>query len=62
MVKKGQPTPRLVSFRGLMQNVREASPPLSYVSPPGKKYTCCVTLRDIVWISVESKTVLDYLT
>ena len=33
-VKKGWATPRLVSFRGLKQNFRRASPPLSYGSPP----------------------------
>ena len=32
-VKKGWATPRLVSFRGLIQNFRRASPPLSYGSP-----------------------------
>ena len=31
----------------VFQNFRRASPPLSYVSPPGKKYTYCVTLRYI---------------
>ena len=33
-VKEGWATPRLVSFRGLKQNFRRASPPLSYGSPP----------------------------
>ena len=32
--KKGWDTPRLVSFRGLIQNFWRASPPLSYGSPP----------------------------
>ena len=36
--KKAWATPRLVSFRGLIQNFRWASPPLSYVAfPPGSK-------------------------
>ena len=36
-VKKGWATPRLVSFRGLIQNFRQASPPLSHGSPsPGE--------------------------
>ena len=30
----GWAAPRLVSFRGLIQNFRRASPPLSYGSPP----------------------------
>ena len=35
-VKKAWATPRSVSFRGLIQNFRRASPPLSYAeSPPG---------------------------
>ena len=34
-VKKGWATPRLVCFRGLIQNFRRVSPPLSYGSPPG---------------------------
>ena len=34
-------------LKGVFQNFRRASPPLSYVSPPGKKYTYCVTLRYI---------------
>ena len=35
-VKKAWATPRSVSFRGLIQNFRQASPPLSYAeSPPG---------------------------
>ena len=33
--KKGWATPRLASFRGLIQNFRRVSPPLSYESPPG---------------------------
>ena len=32
--KKGWATPRLVSFRGLIQNFRQASPPLSYAESP----------------------------
>ena len=41
--QKGWATPRLVSFRGLIQNFRQASPPLSYAeSPPGGRdwFTC----------------------
>ena len=34
-VKKGWATPRLVSFRGSIQNFRRTSPPLLYESPPG---------------------------
>ena len=33
-LNKGWATPRLVSFRGLIQNFRRASPPLSYGSLP----------------------------
>ena len=33
--QKAWATPRLVSFRGLIQNFRRASPLLSYESPPG---------------------------
>ena len=33
-VKNGWATPRLVSFKGFIQNFRRASPPLSYESPP----------------------------
>ena len=33
-VKEGWATPRLVSFRGLKQNFRRASPPLSFRSSP----------------------------
>ena len=37
--KKAWATPRSVSFRGLIQNFRRASPPFSYAeSPPG--FTC----------------------
>ena len=36
-VKKGWATPKLVSFRGLIQNFRRASPPLSYGTPPGTR-------------------------
>ena len=32
--KKGWATPRLISFRGLIQNFPRPSPPLSYWSPP----------------------------
>ena len=32
--KKAWTTPRLVSFRGLIQNFRRACPPVSYGSPP----------------------------
>ena len=36
--KKAWATPRLVSFRGLIQNFSRASPPLSYAeSPPGPR-------------------------
>ena len=35
--KKGWAMPRLISFGGLIQNFRRASPPLSYGSPPGSK-------------------------
>ena len=37
--KKAWATPRLVSFRGLIQNFRQASPPLSYVESPSWGYT-----------------------
>ena len=33
-VKKSWALPRSVSFRGLIQNFRRASPPLSYARPP----------------------------
>ena len=33
-VKKGWATPRLVSFRDLIQKFRPSSPPLSYGNPP----------------------------
>ena len=38
--KKASVTPRSVSFRGLIQNFRRPSPPLSYAecSPPGGAY------------------------
>ena len=34
VLSKGWATPRLVSFGGLIQNVRRAFPPLPYGSPP----------------------------
>ena len=40
--EKAWATPRSVSFRGLIQNFRRASPPLSYAeSPRGFDYTDC---------------------
>ena len=44
--KKVGPRPGWSSSR-VFQNFRRASPSLLYVSPPGKKYTYCVTLRYI---------------
>ena len=38
-------TPRSVSFRGLIEKFRRASPPLSYAeSPPGNRYMCLVRI------------------
>ena len=40
--KKAWATPRSAYFRGLIQNFRRASPPLSYAEyPPGLKHTHC---------------------
>ena len=45
-VKKDWVTPRSVSFRGLVQNFRRASPPLSYAeSPPSRTYTFTYTVK-----------------
>ena len=49
--KKAWATPRSVSFRGLIQKVRRASPPLSYeesppgIPPSGKTDTWSVSFR-----------------
>ena len=41
-VKKARATPRSVSFRGLIQNFRRASPSLSYAESPPPGGTCAI--------------------
>ena len=70
VLSKGWATPRLVSFGGLIQNVRRAFPPLSYWSPPGsmannyKRYLCEKNLKKLssraILISFEFHSLLSF--
>ena len=51
-VKKVWASPRSVSFRGLIQNIRRASPPLSYAESPPLPWGFYRTLTSLICVDL----------